>query len=504
MQSGLAAPQGMPPPPMNPPNFSGSPMLQQSAVAPQQQPQQSAFMGQDQRAQAESYAILQKAQRDQAAWKEFQSKEAPIMDSLAKELRVGPPRYPEQQRLEKPPNPDDFKKYAVEFASAFAVLGALAGKFTRAGGTGALDAFAGAVKGYEQGNLQAYKQKSDEWEQKTQQTLLNNKMVLDKWKAVVENRRMSLADKELSLKMLSTQYQQNTEYNALEAGNFGLAMKAYDMNVAAHDKAVEAFLKVRGNKAHADDEMRGKAQFLESPQGQQFIQQQTPEQQVILQGVIKTYGTGGTMEQNPPQLVGTGRSSPQVIFSNKWQNEHPGATAEEYATAMDNFIAAQSGSRAIGVRAGNIGVSVQEVNKVIPLAEKASAEVPRGEWVPLNQLKQSGQRSLSNPALKRLDIATTGVMTAYASTMSRSGITTVEAQKRASDLLKSADSQESYNAALKQLQMESDAIEEAPQAAKEALLRKFFPNANIQAPRGKSAIGAPKGADGWGLEVQVQ
>src|SRR5579872_5548880 len=98
-------------------------------------------------------------------------------------LHVPPmPQQPTQQQLGPAPDAKDYQKGAMEFASAMAVLGAVASEFTRVTGTQALSAFAGALNGWKQGNMQAYEDAAKKWEQDTKATLENNRQIMDKYK----------------------------------------------------------------------------------------------------------------------------------------------------------------------------------------------------------------------------------------------------------------------------------------------------------------------------------
>ena len=98
------------------------------------------------------------------------------------------PPLPTYEKIKNEPNPEDYHKYSVEFASASALLGAIAGKWTRAGRhPHRSNAFAGAMKGY---NLiewyEAYEEASKQWEQASEKTIDNNNIELAKYKAILK------------------------------------------------------------------------------------------------------------------------------------------------------------------------------------------------------------------------------------------------------------------------------------------------------------------------------
>jgi hypothetical protein len=283
----------------------------QSPLAPQSPFAQSAV---PQPYQDESAAYARKAEADKAAWEKRQAAWAPVEEKLRKELLAGNPPPPEQQRLPAPPSmdPQRYQQNALAFVGVMAVMGALAGKFTRNAGNASLNAFAGAVKGWQTGNLEAYEQKSKEWQDTTQQMLANNKMVLDKYKAVLENKSLNIEQQMMAAKLIAAEYQDKIAFDALDAGNYTMFAQLHDKQTAAQDKAVESFLKLSGDKFHETEQNQAKAKQLETPEGQAWMQGLDPASRMKLEGFLKVYGTGA-----PPLSAG---SSPQANRGNTPEN----------------------------------------------------------------------------------------------------------------------------------------------------------------------------------------
>lgn len=165
-----------------------------------------------------------------------------------------PPQYPAlntppmpakpnlQQNKDAPPDAKDYQKDAMAFASAMAVLGAVSSKFVRAPGGAALGAFAGALKGWQTGSLQAYDSAAKEWEQKTKQTIENNKTILEQYKIALEDRKMNIDDQMSHIQLIATKYHDQMMYDAASAKNFTLVGKIYEKNweFTNGEKGVEA------------------------------------------------------------------------------------------------------------------------------------------------------------------------------------------------------------------------------------------------------------------------
>lgn len=323
----VAAP---PPPPADqqPQNSppAASPFAQQSPFAQGAVPQPY---------QDESAAYARKAEADRLAWEKREAMWQPLADKLRRELMAGNPPPPDEafKKLPAPPSidPQRYQQNALGFIGAMAVLGALSSRFTRNAGNASLNAFAGAVNGWKQGNLDAYKQKSDEWEQTTKQMLQNNKMVLDKYKAILANKSLNIEQQMAAAKLVAAEYQDSIAFNALDAKNYTMFAQLHDKQVAAQRQAVEAFLKPAGDRFHETEQNQGKARQLETPEWQAWMQTLDPSNRLILEGFLKTYGTGAP-QLSAPSKAGSGyRNQIFADWKNAYtlENGHPPSPDEE-------------------------------------------------------------------------------------------------------------------------------------------------------------------------------
>ena len=142
-----------------------------------------------------------------------------------------------------------------------------------------------------------------------------------------------------------------------------------------------------------------------------------------------------------------------------------GLSPEQVAGRLAEYNATVAEERKIGNIAGGVEFASSELNKFIPLALKSSAAVPRGKFVPFNKLLQAGESSISDPDLKRLYVNTQGVLNAYDVLAARGGSDTAKREHNR-QMLMTADSQESYKAALDAMKAELDVAKEAGAEAK--------------------------------------
>jgi hypothetical protein len=437
--------------------------------------------------------------QDQQAFDKEQSSLAPRYDALSKSLSGGIPKPPDQQKVEPPPDPASYRKDAQSFASAMAVLGAVAGRFTRHAGNASLNAFAAAIKGWQTGNLQAYEQETKKWQEATEQTVKNNQMVLEKYKQVLENRKLNIDEQMANIQLIASQYHDKMTFDAAAAKNYTLVAQIYEKNQQYTDKVQTAAQKLQAEKDKQDATNHSNVKWLASPQGQAYVSTLPPEEQVKYRGFIEQYGQGANPAtvHEVASLIGEGKMAPLTGFALRSPfgqavmadvgARYPNYAGTEYATQS-------SAARAVGSRAGQITVSSVEADKTFDLARQASAAFPRGQFVPLNRIYQMGEQAKSNPQYRQFMAANEAAVTAYGATMSRSGVNTVAAQQRAHQVLDTADSQEAYTAGLDQLQKEVNAVRDAPgQAAKEV-------RQSLQNPDAPGAPGNPVDKAGWSIQ----
>ncbi len=139
----------------------------------------------------------------------------------------------------------------------------------------------------------------------------------------------------------------------------------------------------------------------------------------------------------------SGRSA-SALFTQKFVQEHQddhggkGATAKELMAATARYSEMLSGARSLGTRMTAIGASIKEVEEFAPKVIEARKKFGGGDLTPLNNWEQVVAAATGKPGFGRLAVYTAGMLTAYAKTLSRTGTTTVEAQRRAMDLLNPA------------------------------------------------------------------
>ena len=458
-----------------------------AALAPQS-PMQARFMkGMDK---------LDALQADEE--KQFKAGEAaaqPIRDREMKELMTTVQARAHLEKLKDAPKPEDYQKGSMEFASSMALVGAVFGKFSRAGGTGALNAFTGALKGWHDGNMEAYANKQKEWEENTKKTLENNQMEIEKYKEIVENKKLNIDQMAAGLTLAAQPFQNKLMFDYAQEKNINGALSLYDKMVGIQERlksSTETLLGFNENdltsikssidqyNAHPEqlagltNEQFQKLRILGEQHGWTLnnpaagpvpfkgqAKQLTPEQQAYAQSVEEH--PDWTAEQRQAFIqAGKSSRSGASSYMTKFKQEHPNAFVRVNLMRQWLFIPQlQRRAGTLAARGANVDVAVREADKAADQALQASDAIPRGTFMPLNQLQQAIRTKTSSPEQARFGVANAALITAYAQTMSRTGVNTVTAQNRASEVLNTASSPEAYRAAVGQLKTEMRIVQDA-------------------------------------------
>ena len=159
-----------------------------------------------------------------------------------------------------------------------------------------------------------------------------------------------------------------------------------------------------------------------------------------------------------------------------------GISGQQLAVKMAEYEGIKAEERALGTRTAYIELASQELNKLIPTLEQASANVPRGSFIPVNRLLQTGEASLSEPSLIKLRTAINGVKQAYVKALTPIGTPTDYLRRSADDLFGPAVDNEGIKAALDQMKIEVNAALTAPDAVKESIIRRYSGGSSVVTP----------------------
>lgn len=139
-----------------------------------------------------------------------------------------------------------------------------------------------------------------------------------------------------------------------------------------------------------------------------------------------------------------------------------GMDGKDIAAQMGVYAGNLAGQRAAGTRAAQVGIASSEANTMADLALTASKAVPRGQFVPFNQVANAVKTNTSSPEMAAFYSATMSLVNAYARAISPVGAPTDAMRQKAIDMLNTAQGPDAYAATIKQMKLEMEAALNAP------------------------------------------
>lgn len=191
-------------------------------------------------------------------------------------------------------------------------------------------------------------------------------------------------------------------------------------------------------------------------------------------------------------LIGLGRGAQGAENISRIQGLVAQKARERGMDASDILakVAEQSGlgaqQRTFGTQVARMAVNATEAQGAIELGRKASADVPRGNWVPITKAIQAFQSGTSDPKLAKFGAANLAIINTYARAISPTGQPTIHDKEHAEKLLSTATGPEAYNAILDQMNAEIEIAHAAPTKAKkemEAIRKSGKNDADVALPK---------------------
>jgi hypothetical protein len=158
----------------------------------------------------------------------------------------------------------------------------------------------------------------------------------------------------------------------------------------------------------------------------------------------------------------------QVALLNGLRERNKGKSVDQIAELVKSGTISLSSEKketqTAAAVAGRVGVAGEEISQFAPLVEEASKKVPRGSFVPINKLLQTGEASISDPNLKKLKVYINSTLNAYDQLAARGG-TDKDKRAEAHALLTTAESHEALMSGLQAFQKEVVAAQKAADIA---------------------------------------
>ena len=449
----------------------------------------------------------------------YQSKVSPLLQSshLARtDLAQTAQNIPQQQPLPPRPDAQEYRQNAMGFASAMAVLGAVTSHFGRASGGQALAAFSGALNGWKEGNLQAYTQASQKWEQDVKATVEYNKQLLTKYDQILQAKNLNIDQQMAEIATYSAEARHDVMYQAARSNNFTMVAKIRDKidEYTNGPKGLEQTAsKLEATNKIGTEQLKQIAMGLGSGQipmeidpktGQRFPEEQILKNkwilenygpktkipnanQVAMQRFLEEHPYATAQEiQNFQQASHPPRSAAGMSVQ-KFMQENPHATSEEIQAFQARQAELSAQGRTKGTREANLDIILRVTDSAIPAAIEASEKVPRGSFVPLNQIIQKGKIATSDPALMQFGMANLQLAEGWARAMNPTGVMRESDRDKALSFLSTATSKETYKVLVEQLRTQIQRERAAIQSGTKS---------TISAPGEISSVSESSG-EGW-------
>jgi hypothetical protein len=341
-------------------------------------------------------------------------------------------------------------------------LAALGGKATGIHDTAMLGATNGMVSGLIQGSEQKYRDQKAAYDTAYQQWL-------DKWnqqqKIYNEMRQVYKGRVDADLKALQFARQVTGDQSKVDQA----AVKAFQQAQIISDKLKNT--DIRQAHDQADIYLKQKKLEMEAEKIRQIEQPTMSPEAIDLAAqrlhngeksseVLSNFGRG---KQGAANISAVQNRLAQLSLG---QEDDP-KVKEAAADLADQkqVLAAQNKERQVeGGIAGKIRYAEEEISRIAPKVLEASTKIPRGEFVPWNELKQKALTASSDPNLKQLKAYMTTLSNAYDVLAARGG-TDTEKRKENRKMFDTADSQEALKAAIDAVTTEATISGEAADAS---------------------------------------
>jgi hypothetical protein len=422
-------------PPSAPPAVAPPPVARPDLQAQIQQDRSrsDAYIAQMEKSQNLEEGNLQQRQREME----------PLRQRALSEVQRPLPQPPRQEKPPEPPkrqNQHDDETWL--FASA--LLGSLAGAFTRRHQTNALAAFSGAMEGYQEGSKQKFDQNMKIWEVENRKALETNKQAMDEYKEILQNRKFSIDQMSIAMQLAGQKYDDQAAITAAKTKNSLVMAQFFD------------------KRAQSAEQMETSANRLS--QSYDLAQQREQNKMAIAQ--MRALGVTPGQENAMIDAIGTYKQAPiggarGVAIMNLVQQQYPDYDIKEWfdkkARSTIEASAERAGrtaaARTFGTAGANIEVVMSRAGPVLTNAAEAANAVPATEFKRINELYQTAAEEISDPAIRNFKVANEEVAALFAAVLNpRSGVITVSAMDHARQLIAASDGPEAYDAILRNIQ----------------------------------------------------
>ena len=385
------------------------------------------------------------------------------------------------------------------------MLGAMGGKKGLTSATGAMNAIAGMMTGYQEGNKEKYERERKNFEENLKIAQQNHALVEKEFERAVKYAKYDLTGATNAMIKSSLARGDTTTANSLETRGLmktssewsqaggtinGRIKQETDKMIALQEAAKRAKIEVEARKAEkptatsqrpytSQDEnnqpvlrMPGTNEIVVDNQGKPI--RPTTAAMVtaaskkgldndVLTGMVDQYLAG---DKSVMQGFGTSIAGQQdkAQFRSMLYKvaKDRGMTLDQIVTRMAEVEGLKTGERELAKTIVRVGYYKDEAMALMDQALEKSEKVKRFDLIPLNKVIQSFETNTSDPDLKEFAIANNALLAAYTKVMVPTGAPTESVRKHAYELLSTATGADAYKAGAMQLIFEMEQAERAP------------------------------------------
>jgi hypothetical protein len=261
------------------------------------------------------------------------------------------------------------------------------------------------MKGWKEGNLEAYTQATKEWEEATKKTIENNNLELEKYRMVIEDKKLNIDQMSAALNVVSTETGNKVLFDQTMAKNFTGYLNTYDKMISSQERLKLALDKSQGLDEKSQAPLRaGVEEAIKNPD---IVNKWDSAMYLRIKGYADTIGV-----KIPDQVSPKGsqpRSAPAMALQ-QFIEEKRKAGSEPTSQEIADFNAHQQGQlRATrDFATGKQGQQINSLNVGISHLETLRSlgdALKNGSVKRFNEIAQKWAEETGNPAPTNFDTA---------------------------------------------------------------------------------------------------
>lgn len=376
---------------------------------------------------------------------------APLRTKLAETAQNAPdPTSIKEEKIPEYQRPTVTPEEMKSTMGAMMAAAMLTGAASRTPYYGVMGAMSSFMDGYAKKDEAMVKESMAVFDKNLLSIREKNEQKRREFDTVMEKYKNNLTGMKIALDNLAAKYDDPMAAAQLRTKSLQDSIKYLE---TGSQKDLQLLQRLDQMKAHAEEMAQRRAATAQAhadAAGSSVSKRYTsdPEYKKQVDSWARVVATGGTIPARFAQTVGKEFSHDVYMAAPQFAGGGGNAMVANQIAARQLKAEAQK----IGTQSAAVAIAGKEVERFIPLAEKAIDSVPRSGWKPINELIRAGANTWS-PEQGQLVIANRAVQTAYAQLISR-GAPTVHSSEEAEKMLNDADSPAVYKAKLKQIQAE--------------------------------------------------